>query len=86
MEVDEIHRYKSGKRKGEIKEIKPKMHWFYRDDPHFIELTSEKDVDRLVYEDDTEPYWYNKKEAELYACPKCGTVIVKGINENDFAK
>lgn len=79
--VEEPIRFKSGKRKGEIKEtqkrtIEPDKHL-----PNFHRLFFEKDVDRIMV-DQTEystPFISAYVEADLVACPECGTVIVSNI-------
>lgn len=85
MKTDKVIRYKSGKRKGEIKEVKEEWKTIYEHDPEFIELFFRKEVDDLVYRDDSVSWYSNDLErAELYACPMCGTVIVKDINDERY--
>jgi len=74
--TDKVVRYKSGKRKGEIKEVLEEKKTIYEDDPDFIHLFMEKDVDRVVY-NCGDVFWPEKAEVTLLACPKCGTVIVE---------
>lgn len=72
--------YQSGKRKGELKgiheeTIEPKT------EDLFIELEVEKGFGFRKLE---KSYWGNGREANhcsLYACPKCGTVKLFGIND-----
>ena len=79
IHTEEVIRFKSGKRKGEIKEVKPKVITVYEDDPDFIKLRMQKDVDQFVY-DAGGDFDVFMQEADLLACPKCGTVIVEQIN------
>ena len=79
--IEEPVYYKSGKRKGEIKEIVKEEVVFFENDPDFIELYMKKDVDELVY-DDPQYNWFREiKTATLIACPCCGTVFVKELND-----
>lgn len=77
---DEVIRFKSGKRKGEIKEVNRVRKIYFEEDPDFIRLFFKKDVDSLVY-GEKDDYFQDEKDADLYACPMCGTVIVEDINE-----
>jgi len=45
-------------------------------DEEFLELSFEKDVDRLVYK----KVWFGTIEVSLYACPKCGIIKMGGGN------
>ncbi len=75
--VDDVVRYKSGKNKGEIKEVNKKTIEFYKDDPEFIEIsTDQKDE----FKADLDNY-FSGVCVSLYACPMCGTVILKDIND-----
>lgn len=73
--TDRVVRYKSGKRKGEIKEVVKHRIELYENDPEFI----------LLHTDQNDSFYYNEEfgheHATLYACPKCGTVIVEELNK-----
>ena len=70
--VEKLIRYKSGKNKGQIKEIKKDIETIYPNDPDWIELEFKKDVDQIGYKGRV----WDFEEADLYACPKCGTVRI----------
>lgn len=74
--VDDVIRYKSGKNKGEIKEVKKKYIEFNKDDPEFVQLNTDQG-DCFFFHSSS----FSKENASLYACPMCGTVIVQEINE-----
>jgi len=71
--VDKVIYYKSGKRKGDVKEVTTETIEFKIGYEPFIQLTTEKDVDPVGY---YEPEHYKQyfKQVDLYACPECGTV------------
>lgn len=69
---DTIITYKRGKRKGEIKEIHKEIVDVFKDDPEFIFLEFGHDV--VMAEADI--IWH-RVSVQLYACPKCNTVIMK---------
>ena len=64
--------YKSGKRKGEVKEIKSKEIILEVGTEDFKKLYFKKDVDTLVYKEDL----WSESEVILFACPECGTVKI----------
>lgn len=70
--VDEIIKYKKGKKKGQIKTVERKEIVFEVGHSPFVELRFRKDVDDLVYGDE---------KAILIACPECGTIKIKNIGE-----
>lgn len=74
----EVVRFKSGKRKGEIKEVKEHSFDLYQDDPEFIEIVI---AEEKVSIDKKRAGWKNYEIVGLYACPKCGTVR---IGESDL--
>lgn len=73
--VDDVIRYKSGKRKGDIKTIDTKEIEFKVGHSQFIRLFFKKDVDELGFDDGE--YWDNFRQRDLYACPECGTVRIE---------
>ena len=76
FDYERVIRYKSGKNKGEVKEVKKETKEFFPEDPEFITLYYYKEVDELMFKDGC-----MEERATLKACPMCGTVIVKEINE-----
>ncbi len=70
--VDKVIRFKSGPRKGEIKNITDEEITLSLGDTPFHRLYFQKDVDRLVYDD--KEWAFDVQEPALYACPECGTI------------
>jgi len=77
--VDDVVYYKSGKRKGEIKEVNRKELDISIGHSPFMELYFEKNVDTLVTKNiSAEDYSWNPFiKVELLMCPDCGTI--KGV-------
>lgn len=73
--VDDIIRYKSGKRKGEIKETKKKLIEFHKSDPNFITVKTRQN-DEFYYHEE-----WDDVSCVLKACPKCGTIFVDELNK-----
>lgn len=75
VNIAEVKRFKSGKRKGEIKEIIEDTIDVFADDPDFIELfVANGSIDFQVK---GTPSWWDKSEynnIQVYACPMCGTL------------
>jgi ABC-type ATPase with predicted acetyltransferase domain len=73
-EVDVL--YVSGKRKGELKEVKTIYHEVDEKDK-FIPITVEKDFGFVVVK---HQYYFGRCESmvSLYACPKCFTIRMEG--------
>lgn len=84
VNVAEVKRFKSGKRKGEIKEVIEDRIDVFADDPEFIELFLANDTFHFQVRG-TSSWWDNDysgnyKNIKVYACPECGTLK---INVND---
>lgn len=77
--TDVVERYRSGKRKGEIKSVEKRTVTIYESDPDWIEITL-NGVEQFQRPCDAGGYGLGtKKDAELYACPCCGTVKLDGV-------
>lgn len=74
--TDEVIRYQSGKRKGEIRHVQQKEIVFEIGGKPFIKLHFEKDVDKLVAKHPSYANW-DDRPVDLLACPKCSTVKFK---------
>lgn len=71
--IDKVHRYKSGKRKGEVKDIEKIFLDTTIGHAPFKEICFKKDVDSLcIYEEGQD---YNSTTTvQLYGCPEYNTV------------
>jgi len=77
VNVAEVKRFKSGKRKGEIKEVKEDRIDVFEKDPKFIEvLVAKGSVETHIR--DKAPFWGSDgyEEVTIYACPQCGTLKI----------
>lgn len=83
MYVDDnkIIRYKSGPRKGEVKEIIETRRDIFENDPSFKEINIGKgELDFTATREDNSDYSLLCKEHDyvtVYACPNCGTLKIK---------
>lgn len=66
--------FQSGKRKGELKEMRTVQH-FVKDEDKFIEVKIEKGFSFVVAH--TKYYIQDEVQVGLYACPKCKTVRIE---------
>lgn len=72
--VDKVLRYKSGKRKGEVKSIEKEKVTFTVGYAPFINL-SFKGVEKL--QKPLDQHWLGYDDVDLYACPECGTIKIE---------
>jgi len=75
-EIEKVTRFKSGKRKGEVKSVESDM---IEPDGHkdnFIEVLP-LGTDQNFIRMDRNIYGYEGKIAHIYACPSCGTLKIK---------
>lgn len=73
--VDKVIYYKSGKRKGEIKEVISETISLEVGHSDFIKLEFKKEVDEIGYHTSD---WYGYfEDVKLYACPECGTIKIE---------
>lgn len=75
---EEVIRYKSGKRKGEIKDINEHAKDIFEDDPDFVPLMIGNDAMEFTISNSSLTYRYgsHNKPITVYACPRCGTLKV----------
>lgn len=79
LTVDEAIYFRSGKRAGELKEIRQKEIILYEHDPDWIHITLRG------LEEFRRPIQYRglstgeTEDAQLWACPKCGTIKLEGV-------
>jgi hypothetical protein len=76
---NKIIRFKSGPRKGQIKETIENRRDFFEDTPKFIEINIGKgDIDfTQVVVNDGDMWPSENESATIYACPECGTLKLK---------
>ena len=69
-ELAEVVRHKSGKKKGQIREVLEYTVDLYKDDPEFIMIELQHATFVVAGQ--------SRREVDtLYVCPKCGTVRVE---------
>ena len=69
--VDDVVLYKTGKKKGQVKEIKTKKIKLVIGHSKFLEVYFSKGIENLKYEKE-----YFSYEPDLFACPECGTLKI----------
>ena len=73
--VDEVIRFKAGKRKGEVKEVKKKVIEPDKDKKEFEEIEIEKQFEFVRRTQDIN--WNGASSVSpvrLFMCPECGTI------------
>lgn len=77
VNVAEVKRFKNGKRKGEIKEVKEDRVDVFKDDPEFVEVLVAKGSVETHIRDNSFGWGSDGYEqVTIYACPQCGTLKI----------
>ena len=78
VKVAEVKRFKSGPRKGQIKDVKEDNVNVFGDDPQFVKVLVAKGSIGAHIED-SNSFWGGDdgyKRVAIYACPMCGTLKI----------
>lgn len=78
MKTVNVKRYKSGPRKGQIKEIEEEVVDIFANDPEFVEILVAKGSVNTHIENKYMTYSCSQdyEEVSIYACPMCGTLRI----------
>lgn len=76
--VNEAILYRSGKKKGQVKEVQQRRISLGEEDPDFRHIriqNTEGDLDRIEAEN-PDSVWGRWEPVDIYACPRCGTLKI----------